>query len=82
MYSVNGVPIACTSLSLNTSGNAATASEILYPKSIESESELDSFIEANKFKVSYWNGFTPTGSQISSNGVVLSGGYASNKWGF
>ena len=63
-------------------GNADTASAILYPGQISSESELNSFIEANKFKVAYWSGFTPAGSQISSNAIVLSGGYASNKWGF
>ena len=61
-------------------GYATTASALAYPAQISTQSGLDAFKENQKFKIGYWNSFTPTG--LFANGIILSGGWASDNFGF
>ena len=87
-FHVNGIISAENTISAkngfigNLTGNADTSSAIFYPSIISTDADLDNFLEAKKFKVGQYHGFTPTGSHISSNAIVLSGGYTNDSWGF
>ena len=81
IYFSGGEPIACNStLDVSVTGNAATASGLAYPTQISTQSDFDAFKENKKFKVGYWNSFTPTG--LFTNGIILSGGWTSDNFGF
>ena len=57
-----------------------TSNQLSYPAVIGTQEALDAFKTNNKFKVGYWNGFTPT--NLFSNGIVLSGGWTSDAYGW
>lgn len=81
VYFSGGQPTACSStLGVSITGNAATASALAYPAQIATQADLDAFKESGKFKTGYWNSFTPT--SLFSNGIILSGGWTSDNFGF
>lgn len=57
-----------------------TSNQLSYPAVISTQEALDAFKTNNKFKVGYWNNFTPT--NLFSNGIVLSGGWTSDAYGW
>ena len=59
---------------------ATTSNQLSYPAVINTQEALDAFKTNNKFKVGYWNEFTPT--NLFSNGIILSGGWTSDAYGW
>ena len=57
-----------------------TSNQLSYPAEIGTQEALDAFKTNNKFKVGYWNGFTPT--NLFTNGIILSGGWTSDAYGW
>lgn len=60
-------------------GNASTATKISYPAQLTTDDAINNFNEVNKFQVATWNN---TSSPGVSNGIIISGGWASAAYGW
>lgn len=72
-------------LSDTIGGNALQAYKIYYPSVLKDQASIDNFHEACTFKYSLWEGnLEGMGSSFPGtyNGIILSGGWVSAKYGF
>lgn len=82
VYFSGGRPVACTSLDLNTSGNAATATALKNSGMLDTQEKIDGFIAANTIKYAT---FKTTDSNnvgmVSNDGMIISIPWTSSSYG-
>lgn len=82
VYFSGGKPVACTSLDLDTSGNAATATALKNSGTLDTQEKIDGFITANALKYAT---FKTTDSNnvnmVSNDGMIISIPWTSSSYG-
>lgn len=82
VYFSKGKPVACTSLDLNTSGNAATASALKNSGMLDTQEKIDGFIAANAIKYATFKTTDSNNVNMASNdGMIISVPWTSSSYG-
>ncbi|MGM9964934.1 MAG: hypothetical protein ACI4W0_05720 [Bacilli bacterium] len=82
VYFSGGRPVACTSLDLNTSGNAATATALKNSGMLDTQEKIDGFIAANAIKYATFKTTDSNNVNMASNdGMIISIPWTSNSYG-
>ena len=82
VYFSGGRPVACTSLDLNTSGNAATATALKNSGMLDTQEKIDGFIAANAIKyATFKTTDTNNVNMVSNDGMIISIPWTSSSYG-
>ena len=82
VYFSGGKPVACTSLDLDTSGNAATATALKNSGMLDTQEKIDGFIAANAIKYATFKTTDSNNVDMASNdGMIISIPWTSSSYG-